>query len=62
MVGQHGHIATAADMVAALAMIAFIAARSVEFARALHAHSAGVIALDRLNAALTRRTAVTSLD
>ena len=45
-----------ADLVAALALIGFIASRAVEFGRALHAYCAGLIARDRLQAVLNRHS------
>jgi ABC-type multidrug transport system fused ATPase/permease subunit len=54
---QRGTSAGQGDLIAALALIAFIGSRALEFGRALHANAAGQIALDRLRAALLRRQA-----
>jgi ABC-type multidrug transport system fused ATPase/permease subunit len=56
VIGHRTGTGDAGELVAALALIGFIASRALEFARALHAHCAGLIARDRLHAVFARHT------
>jgi ABC-type multidrug transport system fused ATPase/permease subunit len=57
VIGHRTGAGGAGELVAALALIGFIASRALEFARALHAHCAGSIARDRLHSVFARHNA-----
>jgi hypothetical protein len=62
VIGHRTDASSEGELVAALALIGFIASRALEFARALHAHCAGSIARDRLHAIFARHNNTAILD